>query len=89
VSVPLPAPGFPKRIMRSALPLGWDESEPESASGAAAERELRKRNGRAVWEICDLEKLRRDGDDRGMERYKIIVVSEREGVEVKPGEPAA
>ena len=63
--------------MRSALPLGWDESEPEpeSASGAAAERELRKRNGRAVREICDLEKLRRDVHDRAMERYKIIVVS--------------
>jgi hypothetical protein len=47
VSVPLPAPGFPKMIIRSALPLGWDESAPESASGAAAERELRGRKGRA------------------------------------------
>jgi hypothetical protein len=48
VSVPLPAPGFPKMIIRSARPLGCDESVPESASGAAAERELRKRNGRAT-----------------------------------------
>ena len=85
VSVPLPAPGFPKKIMRSALPLGWDESEPESASGAAAERELRRRNGRAVPEIGDVEKGRLDVHDRATGRYGIIVV----GVEVEPGEPAA
>jgi hypothetical protein len=74
VRVPLPAPGFPKKIMRSVLPLGWDDSELESGSGAAAERELRKRNGRAVREICDVEKVRRDVHDRAMERYRIIVV---------------
>ena len=60
--------------MRSALPFGWDESEPESASGAAAERELRKRNGRAVREIWDVEKVRRDVHDCAMERYGIIIV---------------
>jgi hypothetical protein len=59
VSVPLPAPGFPKRIMRNNLPLGWFESALESASGAAAERELRKRNGRAIWERDDVESPRR------------------------------
>jgi len=48
VRVPLPAPGLPNIIMRSTFPLGWDESEPVSASGAAAEREFRKRKGRAV-----------------------------------------
>jgi hypothetical protein len=62
VSVPLPAPGFPKIIMRSILPaLGWDESAPESASGAAAERELRKRNGSAIWGRGDVENARRHG----------------------------
>lgn len=65
--------------------MGWDESEPESASGAAAERELRRRNGRAVPEIGDVEKERLDEHDRAMGRYGIIVV----GVEVEPGEPAA
>jgi len=70
--------------MRSALPLGWDESEPESASGEVAERVLRKRNGRAVREIGDVEKGRRDVHDRAIGRYGIIVG----GVEVEPGEPA-
>src|SRR5713226_8774586 len=59
VRVPLPAPGFPKMIMRSTLPLGWFESAPESASEAAAERELRKRNGRAIWKRDDVENARR------------------------------
>ena len=59
VSVPLPVPGFPNIIIRSTLPLGWFESAPESASGAAAERELRKRNGRAIWELDDIENARR------------------------------
>jgi hypothetical protein len=84
VRVPLPAPGLPKKIMRSALPLGWDESEPESASGAAAERELRKRNGRAVRGGVDVEKGRRGGFGRATKRLEIIVV----GFEVEPGEPA-
>lgn len=66
--VPLPAPGFPKTIMRSALPLGWDGSKPESASGAAAERELRRRNGRAVRERGDVEKARRHAVGRAMKR---------------------
>ena len=60
VSVPLPAPGFPKMIMCNTLPLGWDESALESAaSRAAAERELRKRKGGAIWERGDVEKARR------------------------------
>ena len=60
VSVPLPAPGFPKMIMRSTLPLGCDESAFESAaSRAAAERELHKRKGRAIWERGDVENARR------------------------------
>ena len=49
------------------------ESEPESASGAAAERVLRKRKGRAVREMGDVEKVRRDVHDRAMGRYGIIV----------------
>jgi hypothetical protein len=74
VSVPLPAPGFPKRIMRSTLPLGWFESAPESASGAAAERELRKRNGRAIWERDDVESTRRHMLRCAMSWGEIIVV---------------
>jgi len=49
------------------------ESEPESASGAAAERVLHKRKGRAVREMGDVEKVRRDVHDRAMGRYGIIV----------------
>jgi hypothetical protein len=81
VSVPLPAPGFPKRIMRSNLPLGWFESAPESASGAAAERELRKRNGRAIWELDDIENARRHMLRCAMSWGEIIVWDE-------PGKPA-
>ena len=76
VRVPLPAPGFPKIIMRSTLPLGWFESAPESASGAAAERELRKRNGRAVWERHDVENARRHMVRCAMSWGEIIVWDE-------------
>jgi hypothetical protein len=76
VSVPLPAPGFPKRIMRSTLPLGWFESAPESASGAAAERELRRRNGRAIWERDDVENARRHMLRCAMSWGEIIVWDE-------------
>jgi hypothetical protein len=83
VSVPLPAPGFPKRIMRSNLPLGWFESAPESASGAAAERELRKRNGRAIWERDDIENARRHMLRCAMSWGEIIVVGQAGGARLR------
>ena len=70
VRVPLPAPGLPNMIMRNTLPLGWDES---SASGAAAERELRKRNGRAVWVREEVENSRGHIVSRVLGRRQSIV----------------
>lgn len=83
VSVPLPAPGFPKTIMRSILPLGWFESAPESPSEAAAERELRNRNGRAIWERDDVEKARRHMLRCAMSWGEIIVVGRAGGARLR------
>jgi hypothetical protein len=74
VSVPLPAPGLPNMIMRNTRPLGFEVSEPESASGAAAERELRRRNGRAVWEGKEVENSRRHTLRRVASRRAVIVI---------------